>query len=367
MFPRDKVEDIEVSKVEVEKLDRVIKDLKLDYEQIQHEITNIKISQTMRRSQIARLSGLSQPVEFDQTYFFANRHPSSSASSVVDSPAAVGTRTGVGTAGAGGAVPTQMLRTGDTVILEARLDNVSKLIQGQFHAFATRLSAINLSEAAAMPPAVSLASLSSSAAPSTSASSSGGSSSGPSSRAAAVTTATAAASSSSKRALLRAEAVAILKELEKAEEQLFATIIELLNLRLRMMIAQREEVEERETFRGEEKEHQQQEASTLLDLNSHLAENKRKFDKDLAHQLHKYQRQLHKSTQKLSVLESSDQRRVVAQQEDDRRLLDRLHAAKTRHDRLCRRHALELEGYASEATALKNKLKYAQRAMKMIV
>lgn len=325
MSRRDKVEDIEISRIEVQKLDNEIKDLKLQYEQLQHEITNIKISQTMRRSQIARLSGLSQPVEFDQTYFFANRHPAGAeedellqarrGSPSQQQPAAA-----------------QMLRTGDTVILESRLDNVSKLIQGQLTWFQTQLSAVNLS--AGTPSSVAAAS-------------------------------TEAVASTTKRSKLRKEAMEILKEQEKKEEHLFATILELLNLRLRMMIAQREEVEAREVLRAETRDFQSKETSLLCDLHRQLEINKIQYDKDLAYQLSKYQRQLHKSTKKLSVLETFDQRKVT--EKKDEKLEERLELSRGRYERLCRRHDLELEGYASEAAALKNKLKYAQRNMKMIM
>jgi hypothetical protein len=222
---------------------------------------------------------------------------------------------------------------------------VSKLIQGQLHLFATKLSSINLSE---VPPSSSTAA-SSSSTTSTSIN--------------AVTVASAA--STTKRAILRKEAVEILKDLEKKEQQLFATIIELLNLRLRMMIAQREEVEDREILRAEMKEYQMKEASVLHDLNSLLDASKQQFDKDLSYQLNKYQRQLHKSTKKLSVLETFDQRKATEQK--DMKLLLKLQASQTRYERLCERHDLELEGYASEAQALKNKLKYAQRAMKLML
>lgn len=324
MCYRDKVEDIEISNMEVKKLSSQIQDLKVQYEQLQHEITNIKISQTMRRSQIARLSGLSQPVEFDQTYFFADRHPTSGDDGLHGSPPA--TLQQPGTAGM------QMMRTGDTVILESRLDNVSKLIQGQLTLFQTKLSAINMSESPTVvnAPVESVPSV-----------------------------------SSTKRAKLRKEASEILKELEKKEEQLFATILELLNLRLRMMVAQREEVEERERLRHEVEEYRAKEASLEFDLNEQLDANKAHFDKELAYQLNKYQRQLEKSTKKLSVLETFDQRKAT--ESKDVKLVEKLEQSKGRYDRLCRRHDLELEGYASEANALKNKLKYAQRALKVLM
>lgn len=318
------MEDIEISKQEVQKLDSHISDLKLQYEQLQHEITNIKISQTMRRSQIARLSGLSQPVEFDQTYFFANRHPNADEEAARNSNGqqVMPQR----------AIATQMMRTGDTVILESRLDNVTKLIQGQLTLFQTKLSAINMSEMTAE---------------------------------ATVAAAAASAAFETKRSKLRAESIEVLKELEKKEDQLFATILELLNLRLRMMVAQREEVEEREVLKNETEEYRRKEAELMCELNEQLDENKRQFDKDLAYQLNKYKRQLEKSTKKLNVLETFDQRKVTEQK--DMKLVEKLEQSKVRYERLCRRHELELEGYTSEANALKNKLKYAQRAMKMMM
>ena len=300
--------------MEVQKLDDEISDLKKQYESIQQEITNIKISQTMRRSQIARLSGLSQPIEFDQTYFFTNRHPD-------ETTPRVPTKEQLGQ-NAAARITTSQMRTGDTVILESRLDAVSKLIQGQLNAFSTKLSSINLNET------------------------------------------TTALNISTKRIKLRQEASDILVQLEKTESQLFATIVELLCLRLRMMKAQREEVELKELLKNEAEQFKRKEQTILSDLDFQLRENKRKFERDLSSQMHKYQRQLDKSCKKLRALDSYDQKKAT--EKKDKKLLDQLEYSKTRYEKLCQRHDLELEGYANEAKSLRRKLKQAQRAISLL-
>ena len=341
---RDKLEDIEASRREVQQLEEVAGKLKAEYEQLQHDITNAKISQTMRRSQIARLSGLSQPVEFDQTYFFADRHPPSSTSGSItlhnNNSSSVESEPMQKSIGMGSTKGAQgIMRTGDTVILESRLDDVSRIIQGQFHLFSTKLSSINLSD---VPE-----------------------SSGCTSPKKSINVITAAAAvSSTKRANLRKEATEILNQLEKKEEQLHATIVELLNLRLRMMIAQREEVEDREVLKNEKTEYERKEAEALSNMKSQLVHNKAQYEKELAHQLNKYKRQLQKSTKKLSALETFDQSKAT--EKKDLKLMQKLESAKVRYERLCERHELELEGYANEAKTLKNKLKYAQRALKLL-
>ncbi len=98
----------------------------------QQDITNAKISQSMRLSQISRLSGLAQPIELDHTFFFVDRFPQSS----IQRDSSSNSRENLQKLG--------ILKTGESVLLEARLNEITKQIEGNIFAFSSTISSINL-------------------------------------------------------------------------------------------------------------------------------------------------------------------------------------------------------------------------------
>lgn len=137
----DREQEAEVERLvaDISLCDQEILDLKSQLSAKQQAVTNAKISQSMRLAQISRLSGLSQPIELDHTYFFVDRFPHDSLSQP--------------TKGSSLSVPRPkseqlqklgIMRTGEGVLLEARLSEISKLLDGYLFSFSSMASTINV-------------------------------------------------------------------------------------------------------------------------------------------------------------------------------------------------------------------------------
>jgi hypothetical protein len=124
------VEDIKIC-------DSEIADLKSQISSKQQIVTNAKISQSMRLAQISRLSGLSQPIELDHTYFFVDRFPHDSPSQPPSSLSVPKQRTEH-------LQKLGIMRTGEGVLLEARLNEISTLLEGHIFSFNSMASTINV-------------------------------------------------------------------------------------------------------------------------------------------------------------------------------------------------------------------------------
>jgi hypothetical protein len=139
---REQSDDIERLVDEIRSCDVELSDLKSQIGAKQQVITNAKISQSMRLAQISRLSGLSQPIELDHTYFFIDRFPhsqhqpqhltgSSSSATPLKNLKTENLR-GLG-----------LMRTGEGVLLEARLNELSNLLEGHIFSFSSMASTLN--------------------------------------------------------------------------------------------------------------------------------------------------------------------------------------------------------------------------------
>lgn len=341
---RDKLEEKAALEAEIASLDEQILEMRNEHKLKQQEITNQKISQSMRQSQIARLSGLSQPIELDQTYFFVDRHAgkngSPSSVSVVEENLAP-VNGGIGKIG--------HMRTGEAVLLEARLLDISRLLDGHLNAFSGKVSAVNTSGSSLIMMEGEL---------------------------------------SNSRTKLKSEANALVEELDKTEHSLFATMFEVLNLRLRMIVAQRKEVEMREALTADRHAFRVEEASILADMEKQLMRTKAHFERDLNARTHTYEKQLKLSTKKLENLDSLNPQEAVEKKE--RVLREKLQIVQNRcleafqsidisfcmqfiialcvlsfrYEQLKKRHALEVEGYGNEAKALRKKLQHILTILK---
>lgn len=280
---RDKIEEKTGLEAEIISLDNQILALRNEHKVKQQEITNAKISQSMRQSQIARLSGLSQPIELDQTYFFVDRHANalSSPSSVaaIDVPSRSST----------GLFKGSQMRTGEAVLLESRLQDVSRLLDGHMNSFSSKVASVNTNGSNLLMLEGDI---------------------------------------SNSRSKLKAEATALVRNLDKKEHTLFATMFEVLNLRLRMIIAQRKEVEMREALSHDRLIFQEQEGQVVADMEKQLMRLKAQFERDLAVQMQRYEKQLRASTKKLENLESLNPQETVDKKE--RMLREKLQVVKNR-------------------------------------
>ncbi|CAE7698408.1 unnamed protein product, partial [Symbiodinium microadriaticum] len=267
----DKVEEKASLEAELSNLDEQIIALRNDYKIKQTEITNAKISQSMRQSQIARLSGLSQPIELDQTYFFVDRYgkrqsqQTSDATTIEHKAPANG---GIGRIG--------HMRTGEAVLLESRLLDISNLVDGHLNALTSKLAAVNTSDNNMILLRGDV---------------------------------------NSSRVQLKTEANTLVHNLDKVEHSLFATILEILNLRLRMIVAQRQEVEMRDALNKDRKAFQLEEAEVMADMEKQLLKTTEQFERDLASRTMRYEKQLRLFTKKLENLESMNPEVEVAKKE----------------------------------------------------
>lgn len=117
----------------------------------QQIITNAKISQSMRLAQISRLSGLSQPIELDHTYFFVDRFPhSNSSSDQRNHPSSTSVSSNPQRTAPISLYKTEnlqklgIMKTGEGVLLEGRLNEITKLLEGHIFSFSSIASTINL-------------------------------------------------------------------------------------------------------------------------------------------------------------------------------------------------------------------------------
>jgi hypothetical protein len=121
--------------------DQEILDLKSQISSKQQTVTNAKISQSMRLAQISRLSGLSQPIELDHTYFFVDRFPYDSSS---QPPRGSSSSLSVPRQKTEHLQKLGIMRTGEGVLLEARLNEISTLLEGYLFSFNSMASTINV-------------------------------------------------------------------------------------------------------------------------------------------------------------------------------------------------------------------------------
>jgi len=138
-------------------------------------------------------------------------------------------------------------------------------------------------------------------------------------------------------------------------------VAELLRLRLKIMSAQREEVEELERLHDDKIFFAQEEAQMREQLLSDMSLMKRRLRQEAAAAAKDFQSQheaLDEMLKKLKRREwvlSQDEKSASARYEQQAKLSVQ---AKERYERLRRRYALEMEGYQNELKMLKHK--YAQ-------
>jgi uncharacterized protein YicC (UPF0701 family) len=134
---REQTDEIERLTDDIRCCDAELNDLKSQLSAKQQVITNAKISQSMRLAQISRLSGLSQPIELDHTYFFVDRFPNSQSEHRPQLSGTAAASKSENLRGLG------LMRTGEGVLLEARLSELSKLLEGHIFSFSSMASTLN--------------------------------------------------------------------------------------------------------------------------------------------------------------------------------------------------------------------------------
>jgi len=309
----------ERDRIEAE-LKRIRKDAALAREQIK---TLTKTSDA-RRLQIESLSELSQPVQKDMTYLVSDRFLHRNAD-----PLLVGTN---------GLLPPKpptipdtkpkervpssklygkSLRTGDIVQLENKVEEETRRVTVLVHDLSTSLKEVN-EGSARLDIAVTEA-----------------------------------------LETRRKEAASLVKDVDRLDYQGFLSVAELLKLRLKIMKAQREEVEELERLHEDKIFFAQKEAQMREQLVADMSLMKRRLRTEASTAAKDFQSQhevLDELIKKLKRREWSltqDQKESGNKYEQQAALSNQ---AKERYERLRRRNSLEMEGYNNEAKLLKAKL-----------
>ena len=163
----------------------------------------------------------------------------------------------------------------------------------------------------------------------------------------------------------REEAAVLVKDVDRMDHQGYLAVSELLTLRLRIMMAQREEIEElaqlrsdKEFFGARERQMRDQLINDMGLMKRRLKAEAGNSNKDFHSQHLALDKQLDKMKKKLARL----QKTVVTKDGDTEKLEQLLTLSKGRYERLTQYTTLEMEGYHNEARMLKQKMKVLERS-----
>eukprot|EP01036_Dinobryon_divergens_P024851 gene24850-33338_t len=165
---------------------------------------------------------------------------------------------------------------------------------------------------------------------------------------------------------LSAEARNLILELHKSEMQCCLGVAELLKLRLRMLIEQREDIELMDQLQVVRYGCSAKIAQLQQELAADIAAAKRKYESDFNHSNREFSEQLTGLAKQIKMFK---RREMILMKSDSKinlkeeALTSQLAASKERFNQLLRRHALDLEGYHSEAVQLRSKLKHLETSM----
>lgn len=287
-------------------MDKEIAALNEEYRMKQQDITNARVSQSIRRSQIARLSGLAQPIELDHTYFFVNRYPTTADTT----PAKIQTK-----------ATKFKMRTGDMLLLEGRLEEITRHAENKLTTLFKNLSAVN-------------------------------------------TTSECVITSTPESIALRKSCTDALEQVDNMNFQLFSTVLEILRLRLKIMITQREEIELREEVAQQEDSFGHEISTMQRKTDGEIRKMKERYDEEHALRVKTYHRQLKQASSALKRLDdTSDMEKLQRKYNKYKALFD---AENHKYVQLRKRHALEVEGYSNEAKLLRARLKHLARSSKQV-
>jgi hypothetical protein len=283
---REKAEENQRIRDEIAECDSHLNNLKGELALYQQDITNAKISQSMRLSQISRLSGLAQPIELDHTFFFVDRFPQSS----IQRDSSSNSRENLQTLG--------IVKTGESVLLEARLNEINKQIEGNIFAFSSAISSINLN------PNFNFL-------------------------------------HSPQSVALKKEASGLVGEHDRCEQRyipllhcishrisLLLTVLEILSLRLDMIHHQRESIEEDHLLKGTQLTHDREEKEMKERLQSAMKKMKDKYQLECKLTEEKYEKETELLVKKIENRRASGARHKKREQEKEAKLKEDLVQAK---------------------------------------
>jgi coiled-coil domain-containing protein 77 len=307
---RQRREDIESAKVEQEMVENELAKTDIKWKEAKVLLDDHKLERTSRQKQIDLLSQLSQPVEHDITYVYGDAFPHSTVSSASSSskfadPAEVKK------------MVSRRYRTGEIVKLENQLTELNSVIAKNTGALMLRVSELR----------------------------------------AATKRIDAGQHEAVKDDYDAAKSV--IKDLENIDMNSFSTVKEILKLRLKIMSAQRIEVEENDRLHKDKEYFEQKELEARNQLINDTGVMKKRLDKELAETTKEYKRQLNDLDTQAEELKKVNkvEHKKNEKNNDIENLKIRHNIVKSRYNKLRRRHALEMEGYNNEVKILKKKIK----------
>ena len=312
---------------EASNLDRAMKEITHK----KHELKSLRVKQENRIAQIQRLSELSHPVERDTTYLIPDRFASAEGMNMysgvlVANSHAINSEENANTGPKKKAAKViKTLRTTEIMQLEAKIDEETRKLKGSKSELDMALKEVRLGSNA-------LDSI---------------------------------VSQSLEKS--KEEASVLIDEVDKLDYQGYLAVAELLDLRLKIMKAQREEIEElaqlradKEYFSHREKSMREQLISDMALMKKRLRAEATNSTKDFHDQLLSLDTLLLKLKKRSEKVEddaamkkgTSDQLQQAAEQ------------AKNRYVKLRTRHNLEMEGFNNEARMLRGQLKKLEQTAK---
>ena len=294
-----------------EDLDRSKKNLDRLNDDLEHrtkELQEVKDSQVNRKKQIQLLSELSCPVEHDFTFVFEDRFK------LAAQPKPSKPRE---------AVEGRKFRNGEVIRLEQKLAETGKAVEHQIH---TILENSTISEDELKQGYDELI---------------------------------------DEVARARENTESLINSVNKCDEQSFASVAELLRLRLKITVAQREEAEEivnlqKDRDRFAKREHEVRE--TIIDESHGI---KRRLKAELNQTNREFQKQLKEIDER--IIEAKLIEEKVEKDHSDmashsgNALESHLLLSRKRYKELKKRHALEMEGYGQEAKFLRQRMRAIEK------
>jgi hypothetical protein len=289
-----------------------------------HELKANKARQENRIAQIQRLSELAHPVERDTTYIIPDRFAAHDTMNLYSGVLVTNTHA-VNKTGGKNNLLIKTLRTSDIMQLENKLEEETRRLVAGRAELDMALKEVNMGTKAL--DAVVMHSLDT----------------------------------------CRDEAAALVDEVDKLDVQGFLAVSELLHLRLRIMKAQREEIEElsqlradKDYFCAKERQMREQLLTDMTLMKKRLKAEATNSTKEFQHQytaldelLIKLRKRIHRLDEEVKTHDGSTER-----------LEQIVETAKSRYLKLKTRHALEMEGYHSEAKMLQERLRKLEAVAK---
>ena len=305
---------------ERDRIEGELKKLLKDISSTKEEIKKLNKSSDARRQQIERLSELSQPVQKDATYLVIDRYLNRNDAVLADGASSTSGDGGISKGDRSGSskMLAKHIRTGDIVQLENKVEEETRRVLTLINTLDVALKEVN--EGSARLDIAVTESLE----------------------------------------LRRQEAAALVKEVDRLDVQGYLSVAELLRLRLKIMSAQREEIEELERLHNDKVFFAAKEAQMRDQLVSDMSLMKRRLRAEAAASSKDFQSQhetldaLLFKLKKKEIMLSQDEKSSTSKYEQLHQVFT---MAKERYERLRRRNNLEKEGYSNEASMLKAKLK----------